>query len=817
MPGNRGYSMNNRTVIAIDYGAVPDSALDMRSADVDDRYRQILMRMPAPIFEFASNGDIIFMNEAITRATGYTSNELAGIQWLFKLFQGEQRRQIARLYRRVLTGNITDYELAMTNKAGQLIVMKISTTNQYRDDGTLVTIIGYAVDVTEERKSEVIRRRYQLFSEHASDIFLFMGSDGRIMEANTAAVKAYGYERDELLSLYARDIAVDPTFPTDGELIYGKLQSACESGLTYESLHRRKDGSVFPVEVNAQSAVVDGRSILMSVVRDISERKETEKAVTAHKQAELDILRQSARAEALTTTAESLNSQLDLESVLAMVCEKTQQALGLPAFLRLYEHKRKALIPVAGSNGIPPGFIENLPDIVPSTFDEITKHTHSGIRTIVDLDFIRQEPYSRFDVQSICHATMTRNDHLIGTLTVVSFGEEHPLSHGDQELLNGLAHQAAQAIANAELFEEANRRLGFLQALRDVDKAITGSIDLETTLQIFLNQVTSQLGVHAADVLVLEKHSNALVFAAGHGFRSRALQRTYLRMGHGHAGCAAEARKIVHVEDLREAKDGVAASKLLPSEEFVCYWAVPLIAKGQVEGVLEVFHREPLDPDDEWLGFLEALAGQAAIAIDNASLFQALETANRDLVVAYDTTLEGWSRALDLRDKETEGHSLRVTETTVHLARKMGISGEALVHIRRGALLHDIGKMGIPDSILMKPGALTEKEWVVMRKHPIYALDLLSNVPFLRAALDIPYCHHERWDGTGYPRGLSEERIPLAARIFAVVDVWDALSSDRSYRKAWTRDKVIEFLREQSGIQFDPSVVDTFLLMIKEG
>ncbi|MEW6288018.1 MAG: HD domain-containing phosphohydrolase [Chloroflexota bacterium] len=191
-----------------------------------------------------------------------------------------------------------------------------------------------------------------------------------------------------------------------------------------------------------------------------------------------------------------------------------------------------------------------------------------------------------------------------------------------------------------------------------------------------------------------------------------------------------------------------------------------------------------------------------------------LEQRQRDLLEAYDTTIEGWSRALDLRDKETEGHTLRVTEMTVALARKAGIPENEIVHIRRGALLHDIGKMGIPDSILLKPDKLTVDEWAIMRKHPMFAYELLYPIEFLRPALSIPYCHHEKWDGTGYPQGLKGEQIPLPARLFAVVDVWDALSYDRPYRKAWSQEKVIEYICEQSGSHFDPKVVEWFLQIL---
>ena len=191
-----------------------------------------------------------------------------------------------------------------------------------------------------------------------------------------------------------------------------------------------------------------------------------------------------------------------------------------------------------------------------------------------------------------------------------------------------------------------------------------------------------------------------------------------------------------------------------------------------------------------------------------------LEKANAELVAAYDATILGWSRAMDLRDRETEGHSQRVAEHTVQLAQAMGLSEQELIHIRRGALLHDMGKLGIPDSILHKPEKLTDEEWDIMHQHPQLAYDMLSSIEYLRPALDIPYCHHEKWDGSGYPHKLRGEHIPLAARIFAIVDVWDALTSERPYRPAWSKADAHVYIREQSGKHFEPRVVDLFLKSI---
>ena len=358
------------------------------------------------------------------------------------------------------------------------------------------------------------------------------------------------------------------------------------------------------------------------------------------------------------------------------------------------------------------------------------------------------------------------------------------------------------------------RRLG---ALREIDQAIASNSSLIVTLDLFLAKVMAQLHVDAADVLLINQQTKTLDYAAGRGFCSSAITQARFALGEGIPGRAALEGRIVEIHDTPENRGAVSASsQALVNEGFVAQYALPLVAKGQVKGVLEVFHRAPLNPDSSWLDFMEILAGQAAIAIDNAEMFDHLQRSHTELTLAYDTTLEGWSRALDLRDKETRGHSQRVAAMTVRLARAMGIDEAEIVHIRRGALLHDIGKMGIPDLILLKPGPLTDAEWEIMREHPNYAHTLLSPIPYLGPALDIPRYHHEKWDGSGYPFGLRGEEIPLSARIFAVVDVHDALRSDHPYRMAWSEDQVITYIGSMRGIHFDPRALDAFLKLQSE-
>jgi PAS domain S-box-containing protein len=352
------------------------------------------------------------------------------------------------------------------------------------------------------------------------------------------------------------------------------------------------------------------------------------------------------------------------------------------------------------------------------------------------------------------------------------------------------------------------------QALRRIDMAINASLDLRVTLDILLDQVMLLLHVDAADVLIFNPITQMLEFSNGRGFKDNHLQKIRLRIGDSYAGRAGLEKQPVLIPDFMAETNLYGQPPSIAGEQFGSYFAVPLIAKGQVKGILEVFQRKMIQPNKDWIDFLEALAGQAAIAVENATLFNELQRSNIELARAYEATLEGWSKALELRDQETQGHTQRVTDMAIRLAIMMNVPEEMLIHIRRGALLHDIGKMGIPDSILLKPGSLTQEEWNIMRKHPIYAFNLLASIATLGPALEIPFSHHEKWDGSGYPQGLKGEQIPLAARIFAVVDVWDALGSDRPYRKAWPDGRVIEYIRSQSGKHFDPNVVECFLTLL---
>jgi response regulator RpfG family c-di-GMP phosphodiesterase len=401
---------------------------------------------------------------------------------------------------------------------------------------------------------------------------------------------------------------------------------------------------------------------------------------------------------------------------------------------------------------------------------------------------------------------------VIGAIDLQS-KELNAFNASDEHLMTIFAERAALALSNARLYEQTMRSLQRLTAFRTIDQAISSSMDLRVTLNILLEQVTTQLGVNAAAILLYNPESQVLEYAAVRGFRSRKIEHVRLRLGEGNAGRVALERRPIQMTALPEMTEAVNRRQPFMGEQFVMYYGLPLVAKGQLRGVLEILHRSVITLDQDWLDFVETLSRQASIALESMAMFDNLQRSNSELTLAYDAVIEGWSQALELRYAFQKGHAQRTADMTVRIGRAMRIGEADLVHARRGALLHDVGEIAIPDNILNKQGALTEAEWVIVRQHPKFAFDMLSTIRYLQLAADIPLCHHERWDGNGYPRGIKGEQIPLLARIFAVADAWDALTSPRPYRDPWPREAARAHIREQAGTSFDPVVVETFLTL----
>jgi len=638
--------------------------------------------------------------------------------------------------------------------------------------------------------------RYRTLIEASPDAIVLTDFQGKVLMTNRRAVLMIGAEsQEELIGANGYDFLV----PEERELareISGQLLSSQDS-ITMQYTIVKLDGTPHPVELSGTVFKdSDGNAqAFLSLIRDITPRKQRER-----------------EREAIARVATAMRSASRREEMLPLILEEVMALLqaGSVSYMAPDPLTGEMVVELAmggwaASTGMrmPPG--EGLGSHVIASgkayySDDVRNDPHVDPQRVVG------------DLHAVAGVPLIARDQSIGVLWAA---RSQPFKRYEVQVLSAIADISANAIHRAALYEQTEQRLRRLAALRDIDLAIASSLDLSIILNILLEQVTAHLSVDAADVLLLDPYSQTLKCAAWRGFRSHAIAQTRLRLGEGNAGRAALEREIVSA-DLSTGKDSLARAPFLAGEGFAGYYAVPLLVKGQVKGVLEVFHRSGLQRDPEWLEFLETLAGQAAIAIDDAEMFENLQRSNLELAIAYDETITGWSRTLELRDMETEGHSRRVTELTMRLARAMGISDGELVHVRRGALLHDIGKMGIPDEILRKPGPLDEDEWQIMRQHPLYAYNLLAPINFLRPALEIPYCHHEKWDGTGYPGVLAGEQIPLAARIFAVVDVWDALLSARPYRDPWAEEKVVAYLKEQAGSHFDPQVVEAFLRLLPE-
>ena len=672
-----------------------------------------------------------------------------------------------------------------------------------------------------ERQLHAAEERYQQIFNNAHDIVYLIDLQGAFIIVNATALRITGYTLEEVRGKPYSFVVAPEHLELTRENMRRKLGGAGPT--TYEIELVAKDGHRIPIEVSSQLLMADGRPVgIQGIARDITERKRHEQVLrSSEAQAQKDeaqIRQQLERLTALYGVAEQLSLTLDLHQLAHDIVRACVESFGVtvgwlgraesPTLLKLLAHYPTEtdfphhIAANSDESGRPHSVaMQALRTGIPAVLTDITEQPAPARWRAVLHDLA---------IKAVGAFPLISRDRPVGVLSLYT-AQPGFFSPERIEFFQAYAHQVAAALENARLFDEAERRLRQLQALRDIDAAISGSHDVRVTFNVFLGHVMSLLHADAAAVLLFNPNLQALEYCAGRGFRTGAAQQVHLRLGEGHAGRAVLERRMVTVTNLEADPGDGSRSRLLADEKFSGYVAVPLMAKGQVKGVLEIFLRTPLGQGQDWQELLTALAGQAAIAADNATLFDDLQRSNIDLALAYDTTLDGWSRALDLRDRETEGHTRRVAEMTLRLARALGVPDSELVHLRRGALLHDIGKMAIPDSVLLKPGPLTEEEWQIMRQHPLTAYELLSSIAFLRPALDIPYCHHERWDGTGYPRGLRGGQIPFAARIFAVADAYDAMRSDRPYRPAMSDEEARRRITEQPGKQFDPQVVEAFI------
>ncbi|MFZ5923596.1 MAG: PAS domain S-box protein [Chloroflexota bacterium] len=704
-------------------------------------------------------------------------------------------------------------ELVVPVKRGEAIVSILGVGNkpqEYNDEDihAVSLLADLAWDIAERKRAEdALREREEKLQSifRAAPVGIGVVVDRVIQEANQTICNITGYAHEELIGKDSRILYLNQEeYAWVGDEKYKQIH---EHGLgTVETRWRRKDGSIrdillssVPIDLN------DPKKGVTFTALDITERKQVEQSVRM-KTEELEVL---------FSISTHLRSAQTAGDMIPMVLGELRRILETDASAVILYSPEEAHFTYALGDGILASNIGKQFSVENSISGLVLKSRQAYVTEDISKDTNRAKAVNGADALGPAVLVPVQSDaELLGVLVCAREKDKDapPFSTSEVQLLTAIGEMVGNALRRARLYDQALSRLQHVQALHSVDMAISANFDLNITLEILLSQVTAQLNVHAADILLLDPYSYVLEFAAGHGFQGKQIQSTSLRIGEGLAGLVALERRMLVVPNLAQSERLVRRSIL--DEGLAYYYGVPLISKGNLLGVLEVFSRSPHPINTEQLDYLEALAIQAAIAIDNAKLFGQLQSSNLELMMAYDATIEGWSRALELRDEETEGHTLRVTEMTMKLAKVMGISEKEFTHIRRGALMHDIGKMGIPDKILLKPGTLDEAEWEIMKLHPVYAYEMLQPITFLRPAVDIPFCHHEKWDGSGYPRRLKGEAIPLAARIFAIADVYDALTSDRPYRKAWPKEKAVAYIIEQSGKHFQPEVVEAFVRLV---
>ncbi len=657
---------------------------------------------------------------------------------------------------------------------------------------------------------EESERRFRNAIMNAPNPIMIHAVDGEVIELNDAWVEGSGYHRDEINTVENWMKLAHPDR-------YQEIQRNIRDSFLNEKISVNGE---YPVKTKSGDTqywyfntaplgnLPDGRMVVITVAIDITKRiiAEGEKDNYFN------------RIIALREIDQLMISSLDLDQVLDRITSNLGNVIQFDSMaVMLIDGDLIRMIACQGFNEPEEILKLQFPSEPGFPNFEVIENAEPIALTDVSKDYPRflqpGKPHLSGEIKAWLGVPLVNQEEVIGMFTIDRL-EEKPFTEQDIDIATQYANLAATAITNAQLFKQTKSHLEKLEILRKIDATITTSIDISNALETILTQVRNGLGVDVVSVFLYDDSDRTLNYAQSIGYKTKGHPKIKVNIGQGYIGKVAATMEPLFIPEVEFSDDGHKFPFSLEKEKIVSYYGFPLVSKGKMLGVLQILHRERLEPDADWIEFAETLTRQTAIAVDSLKLVKSLESTNLELREAYDATIEGWAHALEIRDKETEGHSRRVEKLTVEVAKEFGFDKEAMVHIRRGVLLHDIGKMGIPDNILHKPGPLNEEEWVVMRQHPVYAYDMLKSIDYLIPALTIPHYHHERWDGSGYPDGLKGENIPLEARIFAVVDAWDALTSDRPYRKAWSKEETQIYLHEQAGKDFDPEVVKTFLRIL---
>jgi len=643
-----------------------------------------------------------------------------------------------------------------------------------------------------------------------------------IIMFNKAAENMFGYSADEIMDKDANlllPMRFHDSHPKYVDEFTNKTSNENAILIPRELVGLRANGEEFPVEVSVSKVDNKGKMILTVIMQDITERKQTQ-----------DALRES---EAYTRMLLEFSRDLELsqtyQDILVGALGITKKTIGYENiwFYLISDDKKEATL--LGAIGNKAAEITELIPVLPMTGDQYLEEISRGLGPVVVEDAhsdprVNRELIAHLGNRSIVNIPVTFLGHQLGTLGMGSFDEEGVIlpTQAQLDFLSTMASHIAVSIdritqtqerarAEAEIIRNNQNQKIINTLLQSSLKNIPLYQILEHALGVILSTPWLSVLPRGAIFLIDENNSDLKMVAQRN--LSEDLQITCAIVKSGICLCGRAGEKK---ETLFSTSKDLEHETHIDGEEPHSHYNVPIILGDKLQGLFVLYLSAEHLRDEKEVEFLTAVANTLAGLIDRVKAQERIKRINADLILAYDSTLEGWAKALELRDKETGDHTLRVAEITVALARAIGLPESELAHIWRGALLHDIGKMSIPDATLKKEGSLNKEEWKIMRQHPQNAYDMLSSIPYLKQALDIPYCHHEKWDGSGYPHGLKGEEIPLSARMFSVVDVWDALRSDRPYRSAWDERKVVGYIRERAGIEFDAQIVDAFFKLIAQ-
>ncbi len=818
---------------------------EQRLIDSEARFREF--------FESANVGMAIvyknfthIVNQAFADMLGYSREALEKLHWQ-EFTHPEDMGQTNHLVAKLDRGEINSFrhDKRYIHKNGTPVWVDVSVKPHKDENGNLEYFISTIVDVSERKEAEISLResekRYQsLFEDSPVSIWEedFSEVKKRLDDLKTAGVQDFRdyftnnrsalLEFTKLIKILDMNQETVRIFAAKNKL---QLSQELTAIFTEESLDQTINEFVsiaegkknFEIEFTNQT--LDGQikyfaakwAVLPGFEKDLSRVIVSMLDITERKQAEERQQQRLVEMEAMDTITSALRTAQNIKEALPVLLEQILSVMKFNMGSIWLYNENSGKLELATSSG----WVNETDNQYLETGLKLIQSTFENKKAYVSNEFCKDTEIFPGIVNKLppgWGGVILPIFVLEEVLGIIFVGQRTPGSIQDDEVrfLEAISRITGITLQRMILFEDTLRHLKQLQTQRVIDQTIASIFDLNITLDIITTQLCQQVPADAAGILLYSPQEIKLKFAAGNGFWSSIYQHKQLRLGEGIAGKVAIERTPSFFPDLQKSNPVFSDPDFALTEKFVSYYAFPLIAKGQLKGVMEVFFRSYRSAEKEWVDFMESLALQTAIAIENLQMFEELQYSNLELTQAYDATIAGWSRAMDLRDKETEDHTRRVTEMTINMARAMGINEHEIVHMKRGALLHDIGKMGVPDHILLKPGSLSPDEWVIMKQHPVFAYEMISPIEYLKPALDIPYCHHERWDGSGYPRGLKREQIPLSARIFAVIDVWDALSSDRPYRKAWTTDRILDYISEKSGTDFDPKVVKKFLELVSQ-